>query len=225
MLITFSGLDGAGKSTLIELLKMELEGQSRRVAVFHMNKDIGVYAYLRFIRDFLLSLGCLRRARGVKSAAKGSKAAEDGKIKSAAWSLRKSVVWSKALRRWVYVIDLCLFFFYRLYLEKLRKRVLIMDRYFYDRLVDVADGRGWLGLKLLKSLTPRPTLPIFLDITPEESFARKGEFSVDYLRRRRALYREILSWDEGTVVISNQHDVNSTLRTLGKVVIKRMAER
>ena len=36
MLITFSGLDGAGKSTLIAWLKDTLERRNRRVAVFHM---------------------------------------------------------------------------------------------------------------------------------------------------------------------------------------------
>src|SRR5207253_4593401 len=51
MLITCSGLDGAGKSTLIERLKITLEQQHCRVAVFHINDHVGVYAYLRALRD------------------------------------------------------------------------------------------------------------------------------------------------------------------------------
>ena len=53
MLITFSGLDGAGKSTLIAWLKESLERGNRRVAVFHMNDHVGAYAYLRAVRDRL----------------------------------------------------------------------------------------------------------------------------------------------------------------------------
>ena len=53
MLITFSGLDGAGKSTLIEWLKTALEEQDRQVAIFHLNDHVGLYAYARFVRDRL----------------------------------------------------------------------------------------------------------------------------------------------------------------------------
>src|SRR3989440_5359196 len=53
MLITFSGLDGAGKSTLVRWLQQTLERQNRRVGVFHMNDHVGVYAYLRRLRDRL----------------------------------------------------------------------------------------------------------------------------------------------------------------------------
>src|SRR2546421_11979710 len=53
MLITFSGLDGAGKSTLVRWLQQTLEGQNRRVVVFHMNDHVGVYAYLRRLRNQL----------------------------------------------------------------------------------------------------------------------------------------------------------------------------
>ena len=53
MLITFSGLDGAGKSTLVRWLQQTLERQNRRVVVFHMNDHVGVYAYLRRLRNQL----------------------------------------------------------------------------------------------------------------------------------------------------------------------------
>src|SRR2546421_5755999 len=51
MLITFSGLDGAGKSTLVRWLQQTLEREQRRVVVFHMNDHVGVYAYLRRLRE------------------------------------------------------------------------------------------------------------------------------------------------------------------------------
>lgn len=223
MLITFSGLDGAGKSTLIELLKKELEEENRRVVVFHMNKDIGVYAYLRFVRDSILNLFSLQEAEKAKPSSGVSNKVDRGKIKGAALILRKRIVWNKFLRRWIYLVDLFIFLFYRLYIEKVKKHVLIMDRYFYDRLVDVADGRRLTGLRLLKLLTPTPNLSIFLDVTPEESFARKGEFSVEYLKRRQSLYREVLSRDASTVVIPNHEDMNATLRALESVIIERLA--
>src|SRR5256886_11334961 len=53
MLITFSGLDGAGKSTLVRWLQKTLERQNRRVVVFHMNDHVGGDAYLRRLRNQL----------------------------------------------------------------------------------------------------------------------------------------------------------------------------
>src|ERR1041384_6318799 len=54
MLITFSGLDGSGKSTLIACLKENLERDHQRVAVSHMNYDVGIYPMLR---SFLKTAG------------------------------------------------------------------------------------------------------------------------------------------------------------------------
>ncbi|MCA1605777.1 MAG: hypothetical protein LC775_09960, partial [Acidobacteria bacterium] len=43
MLITFSGLDGSGKSTLVEYLRESLEQENQEVVVSHMNYDLGLY--------------------------------------------------------------------------------------------------------------------------------------------------------------------------------------
>ena len=47
MLVTLSGLDGAGKSTLAEALKARLEKDGTPAVIFHMNKQVGLYAYVR----------------------------------------------------------------------------------------------------------------------------------------------------------------------------------
>src|SRR5690606_38995894 len=57
MLVTFSGLDGAGKSTVIGDVVDTLRGAGRRCVVLHMNDDVGTYAFLRRLRD-----AALRRA-------------------------------------------------------------------------------------------------------------------------------------------------------------------
>ena len=62
MLITLSGLDGAGKSTLIASLRTALEERQRPVAVLHLDDEVGVYAYARMVRDRLK--GPMRRPNG-----------------------------------------------------------------------------------------------------------------------------------------------------------------
>lgn len=226
MLITFSGLDGAGKSTLIDWLQHELEAKNRRVAVFHMNDHIGLYAYLRFVRDGLRRLTPRRDQAAAKprlSLSRGGATAGLGeRVRPALRRVRNAVVWNKPLRRFIYPVDLLVFLCYRLYLEKVERRVLIMDRYFYDTLVDVSDGRRWFWIRLLKWLTPTPQVPIYLEITPEESFARKGEYTVEYLRRRWVAYRTVFPWVPTSVTLDNR-DLDTSKAVLQQVVMRRMA--
>ena len=71
MLITFSGLDGSGKSTLVDYLKDSLELENRKVAVAHMNYDLGVYSAMRFIVKKVSGVDGNEQSRArVKSACK-----------------------------------------------------------------------------------------------------------------------------------------------------------
>lgn len=216
MLITFSGLDGAGKSTLIEFLSATLERQRRPVAVLRLNDQVGVYAYLRALRDFV-------RGRRDEQLPPGTPDPRSQRQppKRGLWGLvarlRTSTLWNLPLRRLLYPIDLFVFLGYRAYLEKVRGRVLIMDRYFYDTLVDVSSGQDRLWTRLLERITPMPTLPVFLDVTPEESHRRKGEFSVEYLRRRYTAYQQVFARVPGAMRIVN-NDLDQTKAALLRAI-------
>ena len=207
MLITFSGLDGAGKSTLVGWLQQTLERQHRRVVVFHMNDHVGVYAYLRQLRNQLG--GTPPRAGGPGGATPLRR-------------MRDALLWGKLLRRVIYPIDLLLFLAYRLYHEVIRRRVVIMDRYFYDTLVDVADGRHWGVLRLLQRLTPTPDVAVLLDVGPEESYARKRDYPVEYLRSRWLAYRTVFPWVRGALVIRND-DLHAAQQAVARLVDERLA--
>jgi hypothetical protein len=206
MLITFSGLDGAGKSTLVRWLRHTLERQNRRVVVFHMNDHVGVYAYLRQLRNQLG--GAPPPARSVAA----------GPLRR----VRDALLWGKLLRRAIYPFDLLLFLVYRLYHESIRRRVVIMDRYFYDTLVDVADGRHWGVLRLLQRLTPTPDLAVLLDVGPEESYARKRDYPIEYLRSRWLAYRTVFPWVQGALVIKND-DLHAAQQAIARLVGERLA--
>jgi len=117
MLITFSGLDGAGKSTLIEWLRVALEAQRHRVAVLHLEHNVGVYATVRRVRD-----GVARLARREAGAAVPT-AASRGRIAALLRRIRDAVVWSKVVRRVIYPLDVAVFLCYRAYFEGIRGRV------------------------------------------------------------------------------------------------------
>ena len=222
MLITFSGLDGAGKSTLIESVVRTLARANRPAAVLHMNHDLGVYAV---IRSLARALRPRNAARGAPAAVRGAPRRGLGSApgaRGAARRLRHAIVWNKGLRTLLYPIDLMMFLAVRLYVERVRGHVLIMDRYFYDTLVDVFAERRRGVLKVLQSLTPTPSVAIYVDVTPEEAFARKGEYSVPYLQRRVSAYRTILESAPATVIIRNT-DLGASSHEVEHLVLRRLA--
>lgn len=226
MLITFSGLDGAGKSTLIDWLKGELERRHRVVTVLHMTDNVGVYATVRALRDGL------RRLTGRKNVVEpdlprmaGEVPRQDThgpvarRVRALLWWLRDTLLWNKPIRRALYPVDLLIFQAFRFYIEALRGRVLVTDRYFYDTLVDVADDGRWFWVRLLERVTPAPDVPVFLEISPEESFARKGEYTVPYLARRRAAYGAVQPLVARALVLHNT-DLTTTQRLLARAVLE-----
>ncbi len=220
MLITFSGLDGSGKSTLAECLRESLEKRNQRVAVFHMYYDVGLLACARAL---VKRIGGRRGDEQAVPETKRTHAPREGGRKTMKARLKYALAWNKSLRLCVYPFDLMIFLCYRLYIEKVRKRVLIMDRYFYDTLVDVTEGgRRRRGVRLLSRLTPRPNVPVLVDISPEEAFARKGEHSVDYLSRRRLSYQELFPKNRAAVVLAGGDDLTATRSRLEQIVLERM---
>jgi len=73
----------------------------------------------------------------------------------------------------------------------------------------------------LARITPTPEVPVFLDISPEESFSRKGEYSVEYLRARWAAYKTVFPWIRSSVTLAN-YDLNAAKATLRQVVMERL---
>ena len=227
MLITFSGLDGAGKSTLIKWLQTSLEREGRSVAVLHMNDDVGVYAYARWARNALLRLLGREAPAPLPHGSDPLDPARSGnrsRLKRAIRRIRYAVLWSETLRRCIYPIDLLIFTLYRLACEKLTKRVFIMDRYFYDTLVDLSESGPSPWNRLLAAFTGTPDIPVLLDVPPERAFGRKGEYTVEYLRRRWTAYQTVLGWVPSAVTIPNV-DLEQAKAALWRAVVARMPDK
>jgi hypothetical protein len=196
MLITVSGLDGAGKSTLIAALARDLEREGRGVTVLHLNDHIGVYAWLRALRHWMRGTPAQAPPRFEPSPTLPGR-------------LRDRLLWNKLIRRLVYPFDLFVFQLVRFYVTRMQGRVLIMDRYFYDRLVDIVPTAtrkvSWAWVRALARLTPVPDLAILLEITPDQAFARKREYSVPYLARRSAAYGWVFDWLPHALRVRAEH--------------------
>jgi thymidylate kinase len=115
-----------------------------------------------------------------------------------------------------------MFLGYRFYVEKMNQQVLIMDRYFYDTLVDITGARRTLRTRFLSWLTPTPNLSIYLDCNPEKAFGRKNEYSIDYLKGRRLSYLKLFSDLPKMLIVSTDQDLDTTRLHLANAVKERM---
>jgi thymidylate kinase len=205
VLITFSGLDGAGKSTLIAWLRAALEAKGYSVAALHMNDEVGVYACLRTVRNRLIRLVGRRVPPAHTPPGDTAPVPPAGalRLRHALRRIRNALVWSPTVRCCLYPVDLLIVAVYRLYHERLKNRVLVMDRYFYDTLVDLSKDGPRRVHRLLAMLTPTPEVPVLLDVSPARAFERKREYSLDYLERRWIAYQAVFSRVPTRVLLPN----------------------
>ena len=121
-------------------------------------------------------------------------------------------------------MDLTSLLIFIIYEDKLRRRVLIIDRYMYDFLADVADLKEnkWFFIKFFLYITPVPDLPIFVDVRPHEAFRRKNEYPISYMQWRRTIYQKIFQRINNALILEN-NDLKLTTHILTTEVLKRIS--
>ena len=196
MFLTFSGLDGAGKSTLIAFAYDSIRQKGLDCRTITMYDHVGLYAMVRQLRDKLLG----RPKESPKTVPDINPV--DGSPAIASHFLLK-MLRTRLTKKGVLLVDIALFRLYRIWYEVLCRKILIVDRFFYDSLVDIADGTHWRFIDWCAALLPTPALPCFIDVDAATSFARKGEYSVEYLDFRYRCYKRIFSKVQNPFFLAN----------------------
>lgn len=176
-IVTFSGIDGAGKTTQIEAICAHLAERGQRVARVTFWDDVAVLPKIRAG----VSLRVLRNKHPPSQSA----------------SLRSD----KNVRTWY--LSLIRSAFYLLDSLRLRRLVsrlrtdkwdfIIFDRYGYDQLVQVRD-RHWLArlyIRLLIAIIPTPDFGFILDASPDEAFQRKPEYPLSFMHDYRRAFLDL----------------------------------
>jgi thymidylate kinase len=179
VLISFSGIDGAGKSTQIEHLESELARSGRRSYRLAFWDDVVV---LKSIREgvthkvFKSEKGIGAPGRPVMRRDKNVRAWYLSLFRSAFYlldAIHLRLVVKRALRMQVDVI--------------------IFDRYLHDELANLslenAVARAYI--RFLAWLAPRPELAMVLDADPAAACLRKPEYPVQFAERCRRTYLDM----------------------------------
>jgi len=168
-IVVFSGMDGAGKSTQIELLRSHLSANDKEPVVLWSRG--GYTPGMNWLKSLLRSL--LRKGPS-KSA-----------LPAAGPSQARTQAFTRPLVRKVWlslaIIDLLLLYGVWLRWKKLRGQVVICDRFLDDTALDfelnfpTETVPQWLLWRMLEKFTPTPNAAFLLTIPVKESKRRSIE--------------------------------------------------
>jgi thymidylate kinase len=175
--ITFSGVDGAGKSTILSAVKSHLEIDYRQTVVV-----------LRHRPGLLPILSAWTKGKAQAESEAAAKLPHSGK---------NSSVLSASLRFLYYFSDYLIGQFWVWAKYQTRGKIVLYDRYYYDFMADkqrsnVAQLPNWLTSFCFKFIR-RPDLNVFLYTDKDRILSRKKELSPETIITLTENYRSLFN--------------------------------
>ncbi|MGB6689217.1 MAG: thymidylate kinase [Terracidiphilus sp.] len=190
--ISFSGIDGAGKSTQILALCKRLKERGLRVRLIPFWNEVARLTRLRESTGHTIFKG--DKGIGTPSAPINRR---DKNVSS--WPMT-------CLRLFLYFVDACSA---RAAMKRARRAdadVVVFDRFIYDELANLTLSNSVVRayVRLILAFVPRPHIGFLLDADPTQARARKPEYPIEFLRINRQSYLELSELAGGMTVIAPQ---------------------
>ena len=179
LLISFSGVDGSGKSTQIESLRSALHaaGLKTTLLAFWDNVVVGVKYREGFVHKVYKS------ERGIGAPGKPVNR-RDKNVRG--WHLTLA-------RHFLYLLDAIHLCRVVARAKKSGVDVVILDRYIYDELsnLNLSNPLSRTFVKFVHGFVPQPDIAYLLDAEPLAAYLRKPEYPVEFVKKCRRAYFEL----------------------------------
>jgi len=199
--VVFLGPDGSGKSTIAKLVLERVSGS------FHGNKIM----YWR--PNALPLMGRLKFWS--PSDIKTDNPDPHGHPKQG--------IMKSHIRFLYYLTDYILGYVLKVYWPKVRKQVIIFDRYYYDYLVDLRRYRfnvpSWLP-RFFLPIVPPPDIIVYLDAEPVVLEARKQELPKRELIRQVEEYRKLIFVLPKLYKINSNVPIETIVRRISTIILE-----
>jgi len=179
LIVSFSGIDGAGKSTQIQKLREYLGAHGVAVKELAFWDNVVMFPRMRagFSRRVLQSDGSIGTPE--KPADR-----RDKNTQNAPLLLGRSVLHLFDVMNLRRIVNKA---------KAENSGVVIFDRYIYDQLAALPMQSWWARAfaRVLLRVAPKPDLSYVLDADPEVARARKPEYPLEFMRKYRSSYLEL----------------------------------
>jgi len=202
MMICFVGPDGSGKSTTIDKLPVAIKTlyPEGRLKKLHWRPEI-----LPQLRVFTTEPDLRATA-----------------LKRTTLNPNKRGI-SLSFLRWLYYsADFILGYYLKLLPMMIRSTAIIMDRYYYDTIVDPIRYGFNLPQWLFKSILPfipKPDLTIYLDNSAEALYHRKQELPVAELNRQVEAWREFIPKLPNPTIVTTDKTLSDVVNEVTKTIL------
>jgi len=198
--VVLLGPDGCGKSTVARLVLERVSGS------FHGGE-------IKYWRPHLLPPMGKLKVWNPSEEPKANPRPHDHPKQNLAKSL---------LRFFYYLLDYLIGYFPKVYVAKVKKRLIIFDRYYYDYLVDLKRYQfnipNWLpGIFL--PLIPSPDLTIYLDVDPTDLLNRKQELSISELGNQVQTFQKIVLKLPNAYVVKASRHIEDVVREISYLLL------
>lgn len=178
-LVSFSGIDGAGKSTQIDALLQHFQDRRCGFQLFTFWDDVVAFSKYREHLSHRLFKG----EKGVGSPERPI-ARRDKNVASWYMAIFRLALYTLDALRLLAVVSR--------YPGK-DVEFVVFDRYIYDELANLS-LQYWLVrlyVRLILQIVPKPDVAFLLDADPEKAVCRKPEYPLEFVRRNRDAYLTI----------------------------------
>ena len=200
--VAFLSPDGAGKSTVISGIQVTCSGSFYGIENYyfrpHLFKNLGHY-------------NKLNPSEEATSNENPHDVVVHGKCKS-------------LLRFLFYNLDFILGTILKVDVDKMKKKLVIFDRYYYDYFVDMKRYRYSISSKwawCFRYIIPRPDLVFVLDAPSDIIYARKQELTIEEIERQRAEFKKLKDKYVNMIVIDTSKQKEDVIAEVTGHILKK----